>query len=570
MFDPSSLSFFLFLVTFFFIFPAHQKTTMGTLDIKAVDTRPKASLFQILLGTLCMAGIQFTWTVELSYGTPYLLSLDLSKELTACVWLAGPLSGLIVQPLVGAWSDKNESRQGRRRPFIIGGGALVCLSLLCVAYSKQIAAAATTDPDLRRSTAIAVAVTAFYILDFSLNAVQASCRSLILDIFPIFQQDTANAFASNIQNITNVFGYFIGFVDLVKYVPGLGHSQMEAYCTAGVIVFISAMAVTCLAVNEVPYQKTQDETSEPWYQVFLYVWRAFRQLQPSVQKLCNVIFFAWMGWFPFLFYSTTWVSSIYFDTHQDEDPEDSWDKGARAGSLAMLLYAIFAVISGTALPTLTANGFISLKNTYTLSHVISATALLSTIFVRSVAGATALLGLMGISFACAMWIPFALVGEYLVVENKQNIEEAATEIVVDNPDGGTSGSNDDNTNRQRKTSNNNDINYGAISGASTTDETTNEDSNQTKYDAGMVLGVLNIYVVLPQFLTAFLAAIIFAVMNRLHVDQDDDDIPNDNRREDTAGVTAVLFFGGLMAVIAAILSRRIVDVQTKSKSIIVN
>lgn len=38
-------------------------------------------------------------TVELSYGTPYLLSLDISKELTALVWLAGPLSGLIVQPV---------------------------------------------------------------------------------------------------------------------------------------------------------------------------------------------------------------------------------------------------------------------------------------------------------------------------------------------------------------------------------------------------------------------------------------------------------------------------------------
>ena len=110
--------------------------------------------------------------------------------------------------------------------------------------------------------AIAIAVIAFYVLDFSLNAVQASCRSLILDIFPIFQQDTANAFASNTQNITNVFGYFIGFIDLVKYIPGLGKSQMEAFCTAGVIVFICAMAVTCFAVNEVPYEKTQDESSE--------------------------------------------------------------------------------------------------------------------------------------------------------------------------------------------------------------------------------------------------------------------------------------------------------------------
>ena len=76
------------------------------------------------------------------------------------------------------------------------------------------------------------------------------------------QQDTANAFASNTQNISNVFGYFIGFADLVKYVPLLGDTQMEAFCTAGVLVFICAMAVTCFTTKEVPYQKTQDEESE--------------------------------------------------------------------------------------------------------------------------------------------------------------------------------------------------------------------------------------------------------------------------------------------------------------------
>ncbi|KAG2225404.1 hypothetical protein INT45_010040 [Circinella minor] len=556
---------------------------MGTLDMDVFDTRPKASFLQLFLGTFCMVAIQFTWTVELAYGTPYLLSLDLSKELTACVWLAGPLSGLIVQPLVGAWSDKHTSRLGRRRPFMIGGGILVCLSLLCVAYSKQISSIITTDSNWNKNLAITIAVIAFYILDFSLNAVQASCRSLILDIFPIFQQDTANAFASNTQNITNVFGYFIGFIDLVKYIPGLGKSQMEAFCTAGVIVFISSMAVTCFAVNEVPYEKTQDESSEPWYQVFIYIWHAFRQLQSSIQKLCNVIFFAWMGWFPFLFYSTTWVSDIYFDTHEMESPE-SWDKGARAGSFALLLYAIIAVIAGTVLPTLTAHGFISLKNTYTLSHIISAMALLSTVFVRTVTGATLLLGLMGIPFACAMWIPFALVGEYLVVENKQNIQEQEQDQVVgvdnnsnilnldNNNNKGVSfeeqgGTSHNHSSRQRTISNNS--HYGAtttttniVSSSSFTESSfdMNENDKTKKYDAGMVLGVLNMYVVFPQFLVSFLAAIIFAIVNHIQSqEQVDEPFNSKKKKEDTMGVTIVLFFGGLMAIIAAVLSRRIVD-----------
>ena len=73
------------------------------------------------------------------YGTPYLLSLELSKELTALVWLAGPLSGLLVQPLIGAFSDKCTSRFGKRRPYILVSGMLTCLSMLGVAYAREIA-----------------------------------------------------------------------------------------------------------------------------------------------------------------------------------------------------------------------------------------------------------------------------------------------------------------------------------------------------------------------------------------------------------------------------------------------
>jgi Na+/melibiose symporter-like transporter len=63
--------------------------------------------------------------------------LGLTPELIALVWLAGPLSGLIIQPLVGAISDKSTYRLGRRRPFIIVGGFLVCLSMVSIAYSKE-------------------------------------------------------------------------------------------------------------------------------------------------------------------------------------------------------------------------------------------------------------------------------------------------------------------------------------------------------------------------------------------------------------------------------------------------
>lgn len=120
--------------------------------------------------TLGFLGVQVLWSVEMSYGTwsrfyqrstshlflasPYLLSLGLSKSLMAIVFLAGPLSGLIVQPLIGMHkqlesfldaqrfagilADNSKSRFGRRRPYMIGG-ALVCASAtLLLGYTRPI------------------------------------------------------------------------------------------------------------------------------------------------------------------------------------------------------------------------------------------------------------------------------------------------------------------------------------------------------------------------------------------------------------------------------------------------
>lgn len=55
------------------------------------------------------------------------------------VWIAGPLSGLIIQPLVGMWSDKSRSKYGRRRPFMVGGSLAVAACYFILGWAKEIA-----------------------------------------------------------------------------------------------------------------------------------------------------------------------------------------------------------------------------------------------------------------------------------------------------------------------------------------------------------------------------------------------------------------------------------------------
>lgn len=69
--------------------------------------------------------------------------------MVSLVWLAGPLSGMIVQPVVGALSDASTSKWGRRRPYMAAGAASIAASLLVFAFAREIGAAFGDEPGKR-------------------------------------------------------------------------------------------------------------------------------------------------------------------------------------------------------------------------------------------------------------------------------------------------------------------------------------------------------------------------------------------------------------------------------------
>lgn len=173
------------------------------------------------------------WYSELGYGTPYLLSLGLSEQLTSLVWLAGPISGLVAQPLIGAISDSSLSKY-RRRYWIVAATVLLVISGLGLAFTEPVAKALVDlfgggqgdwDPREARlvclptcnltykqvkGTAIGIAVVSFYCLDFALNGLQASLRNLVLDVTPGEQLATANAWHGRFNHFGNIVGFTMG------------------------------------------------------------------------------------------------------------------------------------------------------------------------------------------------------------------------------------------------------------------------------------------------------------------------------------------------------------------------
>lgn len=177
-----------------------------------------------------------------------------------------------------------------------------------------------------------------------------------------------------------------------------------------------------------------------------------------------------------------------------------------------------SVVAGMVIPALVMRfekkgiWWLSLLNVYTGSQLIIAAALLSTWFIRSVTAATIVLAIMGIPWAIVLWIPFSLVGEYVSYEDERRKKGDVAEQTTS----------------------------GAI------------EDQQDDFDAGMILGVHNMYIVFPQFAVAIISSMIFAASAAEEKD------PNDDGR---SNVSTVLAFGGLMALLAAVASRRIIRVK---------
>lgn len=140
-----------------------------------VTSLESKSAWYLFLLTLSIGGLQIVWSVEFSNGSPYLLSLGLSKSLLAFVWIAGPLSGALVQPYVGIRSDNCRISWGKRKPFMIAGGAVTIVALMALAWTREMVRGflglfgVAADSDGVKVTAIVIAILFMYALDFSIN-----------------------------------------------------------------------------------------------------------------------------------------------------------------------------------------------------------------------------------------------------------------------------------------------------------------------------------------------------------------------------------------------------------------
>ncbi|WFD34432.1 hypothetical protein MCUN1_001273 [Malassezia cuniculi] len=382
----------------------------GTQLLGAPAIRCSARLRQpaLMAGSL---GSHLVWSVQNGHAALFLQRLGLSKSLTALVLMVAPFSGLVVQPLIGLLSDRCMSAWGRRRPYLFVGGLGCIASLTCMAVSS--AMVGEKGALLTRLLGILSIIG----VDISLNMMAAAHRALAADILPADEQDSVNAWGTRLGGLGSVLGYVLGRLDLHTALHG---DQLGVLAiAAGIGVVVTHAPLLLVRESRLVHRSSMSPTL---FGVMRSLLDTLHELPKSITDLFAIQFFAWLAWFPVLFYSAAWVADMYRAGSTDNDA------AARAGSQAMLAFACSSLITSVVLPpllhwlrTVRKTARPTLAQAWMAGHVIfGVTLLFGTCPVhaaRSVGGATALLGVLGISWALTNWAPFGLLGMLLHTEH---------------------------------------------------------------------------------------------------------------------------------------------------------
>jgi len=361
-------------------------------------------------------GLQFAWQMRIILSGPVTEELGASPFIFGLIWLAGPFTGMVVQPLIGALSDKTRTPLGRRRPYLLGGALLSALALWAFPNSANITnwISSFLHTDFAPWAALLFAAIMIWILDACVNIAQGPYRALVPDVVPQEQHSIANSYISLAIGLGSVVA--AGTAPFLKYVFNY-QMPINAQFIMAALAFSLGMLWTCIAIKEKNIAKKDEKIEEKFN--FIQSLKDFFALSPEVGKICWMQFFTWIGNMCMMIYFTQYaVHTVYGVPDLSEVNEiikASFDSAVLSGTnFSSICFAIFNLVCFlVAIPI----GFLSVKYGNKKVHIISmismALAFLGMAFTKNPQLVAILMGISGIGWASICALPFAMLSQYI-------------------------------------------------------------------------------------------------------------------------------------------------------------
>src|ERR1700761_6319465 len=210
--------------------------------------KPRLSFWQIWNMSFGFLGIQFGWTLQMNNMSAIYEYLGSQPSQLPLLWLAAPLTGLFVQPIIGHWSDNTWGPLGRRRPFFLAGALLSSCALVLMPMSS----------------ALWMAAGLLWILDASINISMEPFRAFVADMLPDEQRARGFSMQSFFIGLGSVAASSLPLLLRLIVPPTGGNAHaipaiVRVAFWIGAVAFLGAVLLTVLTTSEYPPSERERE-----------------------------------------------------------------------------------------------------------------------------------------------------------------------------------------------------------------------------------------------------------------------------------------------------------------------
>ena len=255
--------------------------------------KPPLSFWQIWNMSFGFLGIQFGWGLQLANMSGIYTYLGAKPEQVPILWLAGPVTGLLVQPIIGSMSDRTWNRLGRRRPYFLTGAILASIALFFM-------------PD---SSVLWMAAGLLWILDASINVSMEPFRAFVADKLTVDQRTVGFAMQSFFIGIgatlANILPYVFRRMHVDDRGPGtatnapLIPASVNYSFKIGAVAFLLCVLWTVITTKENPPEnieefKRKQKERKGIGATLTEIGHAMREMPVTMKQLAVVQFFTWL------------------------------------------------------------------------------------------------------------------------------------------------------------------------------------------------------------------------------------------------------------------------------------
>jgi maltose/moltooligosaccharide transporter len=349
-------------------------------------------------------GIQFGFALQNGNTSRILRSFGADVEHLPLFWIVAPLVGMIVQPIIGHYSDKTWNRVGRRKPYFLVGAILSSIALIFLPNSGYFT---MLLPALWIGAGIVM------MMDASFNVAMEPFRALVADNLPISQSTIGFSVQTFLIGLGAVIGSALpellaenGF-SMEAGPDGIADNIRYSFYI-GAAVFMGAIFITLFFSKEYPPQEYQEYHGKPEKSSgsLLDIFTDFKNMPKTMKQLGLVQFFSWFALFSMWVFTTDAVATHIYGLSGDYTNSVEYNEAGNKVSSAFGVYSLVSMFYALCLPFIAK--WIGKKMTHSVSLLAGGIGLISIYFIKDPEFLNyAMIG-VGLAWASILAMPYVL------------------------------------------------------------------------------------------------------------------------------------------------------------------